>query len=142
MALDWPGMLVPGDGADPAVPITHTAVLHPAVDDTDVYIHHYGQAVTTSGNAVVLMDSLGSGAWLDSDDDWELDPGEEGVFTTAAAYTEGCGRVVVVGSATFSDADLTWSDNDVLLRDLLAWVTDGPPCSPRSLYLPLVVNRG
>ena len=44
------------------------------------------------------------------------------------------------GNSKFEATDLDWSDNDVLMRALLRWVTGASPCSLPAIYLPLLLR--
>jgi uncharacterized membrane protein len=102
---------------------------HPSVRGVPSYINNWGQILDISGEALGLMNtSYSSDTWIELSDGTKYYSTEVGPFAVGAAYDDGCGRVVVLGDETFSDADLNWTDNDILMRALLDWVTDASAC--------------
>jgi hypothetical protein len=136
--IEAPCLFAPTPQLEGTVIITHV-LDHAAVGDALDYAHNWGQSLSISGSAVSLADTTGTDAWADVNGNDQYDAGEEGIFDIGAAYDAGCGRVVVLADGTFADADLEWNDNDILLRALLRWVTDGPPCGAPTVYLPVVL---
>jgi hypothetical protein len=100
----------------------------------------WGQPLSVAGDAEWLANTYPHDTWADLDDDGAYGAGEEGVFDVAAAYDEGCGRVVVLGDDAFSDADLAWTENEPVLRSLLRWVTGGQHCDLQCYALDVTVD--
>jgi len=140
IGFESPCIFAPTPNLEGTVVITNV-VDHAAIGDTQDYAHNWGQSLAISGSAVSLADTTGAGAWADANGNDQYDPGEEDIFDIGAAYDLGCGRVVALLDGTFADTDLEWSNNDVLMRAILRWVTDSPACdNTPSIYLPLVAN--
>jgi hypothetical protein len=141
ITFDGRCLFVPGAELNGTVVVTDV-VGHAATGDATEYAHNWGGSLAASGSAVPIAGTLGSGSWRDENGNDAYDAGEEGVFDTLAVVSGGCGRVAALADGTFADADLDWSDNDLLMRALLQWVTQPGSCdSGSSIYLPLLLRR-
>jgi CSLREA domain-containing protein len=73
----------------------------------------------------------GTDVWEDTNGSDAYEPGEDRAgeeFSVAVAYEDSCGRVVALSDDAYSNDFLGWTDNEVYMRSLLRWVTDGTAC--------------
>jgi len=73
----------------------------------------------------------GPDIWEDTNGSDAYEPGEDRAgeqFPVAVAYEDSCGRVVALSDDAYANDFLGWTDNEVYMRSLLRWVTDGTAC--------------
>ncbi|NIR64935.1 MAG: hypothetical protein GWN61_21420, partial [candidate division Zixibacteria bacterium] len=95
---------------------------------------NWSQSLEIAGLAEPIVISK-EDSWRD--DDWSntYDASNDtlGDLPVGAAYETGCGRVIALGDNTFSNADLSWTDNDIYMRNILRWVAAGENCPGNSV---------
>jgi hypothetical protein len=101
---------------------------HPAVAGDHAHTVDWSQALTLQEGAVNLLDTQLLDAWEDRNHNNVRDSGEEGRFSLAAVYDQGCGRVIGWGDSAFTDYTLAWTQNERVARSLLDWLTDAQAC--------------
>lgn len=130
----------PSTEVNPDFQITNFAE-HPAIKGEMDLIISWGQTLEISGDAAWLANTGNTDSWIDINQNWEFDEGEGGVFDVAAAYDNGCGRVVGYADESFMDSIIERTDNDAYMRSMLRWVVGGYTCNiNHNLYLPMITN--
>ena len=113
---------------------------HPAVSGIEEMTLNWAQGLELSGTAEQIA-FTDEDTWQDLNGDNTYDEGQDAVgeFTVGAAYDTGCGKVVALADNSFSDADLSWTENEKVMRSVLSWASTGRNCTRGEAWQPAKV---